>query len=234
MRCGRSPARRPLHAFFRTLPNVRCASSVVCCMLHAARCARQVASSCRMTVVCCFAFPPRGRRVVAAGSSCGRTWRRTSPSRCRARRRRCSSRRTRRTRRASCRHSINTATQDNLRCNTGQPPCSEAKQRQPTCNAARPFAPHRGDAASIRLAFHGIARGPSRPTFLPPTHAQASLGDSGVIYPESRRKLLWDLLMTCVGMYYALHTPLSIAFGEHLDRTCVPPPPPVAHGLRRD
>ena len=54
-------------------------------------------------------------------------------------------------------------------------------------------------------------------------HTQASLGDSGVIYPESRRKLLWDLLMTCVGMYYALHTPLSIAFGEHLDRTCVPP-----------
>jgi hypothetical protein len=53
-----------------------------------------------------------------------------------------------------------------------------------------------------------------------------------VIYPESRRKLLWDLLMTCVGMYYALHTPLSIAFGEHLDRTCVPPPV-VADGLRR-
>ena len=126
------------------------------------------------------------------------------------------------------------ATQDNHRCNTGQPPCSEAKQRQPTCNAARPVALHRGVAASIRLAFRGIARGPSRPTFLPPTLAQASLGDSGVIYPESRRKLLWDLLMTCVGMYYALHTPLSIAFGEHLDRTCVPPPPPVAHGLRRD
>jgi hypothetical protein len=53
------------------------------------------------------------------------------------------------------------ATQDNHRCNTGQPPCSEAQQRQPTCNAARPFAPHRGVAASIRLAFRGIARGPS-------------------------------------------------------------------------
>ncbi len=95
---------------------------------------------------------------------------------------------------------------------------SAAKTANLQCGATICAAPRRRRVDPPRLPRH---RSGAVPTFLPHTHAQASLGDSGVIYPESRRKLLWDLLMTCLGMYYALHTPLSIAFGEHLDRTCV-------------